>query len=184
MELGGRPGGVALVASRAIGRRCHVVGVLAGGIGTVVATGAGGGTGEGAVVSLGTLPFGGGGVAGLTTRSGGKMTVVLAAGNRAVVATRAASRNRNIDVELGRRPGGVALVASRAIGAGADVVGILASGVGTVMATGANSGAREGAVIGFGTGPDRGGFMTALAGCRGSQMRGCFARRRGAVVAT
>ena len=75
------------MASRAIGRRCHVVGVLAGGIGTVVATGARGSRGKRAVISLGARPTTGGLVATLASRCGREVTVVLAAGDRAVVAT-------------------------------------------------------------------------------------------------
>jgi hypothetical protein len=70
MVLGRRPAGVALVAAGAIKRGAHVTSVLAGGCAAVVATGAVGGTGEGAVINLGTTPGAGGFVAALATRGG------------------------------------------------------------------------------------------------------------------
>ena len=66
-------------------------------------------------------------------------------------------------MELGRRPGGVTLVAGGAIGCGTDMGGTLASGVAAVVTTGANGGAREGAVISLRTSPNSGRFMAALA---------------------
>ena len=87
-------------------------------------------------------------------------------------------------MELGRRPGGVALVASRAIGRRCHVVSILAGGVGTVMTTGAIGRRVQRAVIGFGAGPDGGRLMATLATCGGCQMRGRLRRRHGAVVAS
>ena len=86
-------------------------------------------------------------------------------------------------MELGWRPGRVALVAGRAIGRGRHMVRVLAGGVGAVVATRANSCARESAVIRFGTCPDRGRFMATLAGCSGRQVCRRFARSIGSVMA-
>ena len=56
MELGRRPSAVALVTGRATGSCRNMVGVLAGCIGAVVATGAVGRSGKGTVVGLGASP--------------------------------------------------------------------------------------------------------------------------------
>ena len=66
-------------------------------------------------------------------------------------------------MKLGRRPTGVALVTSGAIGGGRDVVVSLASGIAAIVATGAVGGAGEGAVISFGAGPATGGLVAVLA---------------------
>ena len=66
-------------------------------------------------------------------------------------------------MELGRRPGRVALVTCTAIGGGRDVIGRLARSVAAVMAAGAIGGASEGAVVGLGAGPGGVGLVAALA---------------------
>ena len=86
MELGRRPTGVALVASRAVGARRDMVGALARRVAAVVTTGADGGTREGAVISLGAGPATDGLVATLASGRRGNVAAVLAAGNGAVVA--------------------------------------------------------------------------------------------------
>ena len=151
------------MASRAIGAGADVVRCLAGGIAAVVTTGANGGAREGAVIGLGAGPATGGLVATLASRCGREVTVVLAAGDRAIVAAGATCGHRHIGVELGRCPGRVTLVAGGAVGCGTDMGGALASGVAAVVTAGANGGARKGAVIRLRTSPNSGRFMAALA---------------------
>ena len=59
MEFGRCPTGVALMAGGAIGCGADVITIFAGGGLAVMATGAVGGTGEGAVIGLGPAPGGG-----------------------------------------------------------------------------------------------------------------------------
>ena len=70
-------------------------------------------------------------------------------------------------MELGWRPAGVALVAGRAVGTGADMVGALASRTAAVVAAGAGSSRAKGAVVGFGSTPGAIGLVAALAARRG-----------------
>ena len=81
------------------------------------------------------------------------MAIALATGGAAIVASGAAGSDRHIGVEFGRCPTGVALMASRAVGRGADVAGIFARGGLAVMAIDASGGAGEGAVVSFGSAP-------------------------------
>ena len=118
MELGRRPTGVALMACRAVGARRNVIGGLAGGTAAVVTAGADGGRRECAVIGLGAGPDGGGFVAGLASRRGCNVAAGLASRCRTVMTAGATRDHRHIGVELGRRPTGVALMASRAVGAG------------------------------------------------------------------
>ena len=184
MQLGRRPRCVALVAGRAIGRGCHVVGILASGCATVVTAGAIGGRCERAVVGLGAFPLAGRTMATFTAGCGRQVIVVLATRNLAVVATRTARADRNIRMQLGRRPTGVALVASGAVGCGGDMVGTQAGGTAAVMAARAIGGRGEGAVIGLGTLPLAGGLVTTFARRRGGKMAAVLAAGNRAVVAT
>ena len=164
VELGWCPGRIFVTgAATRCGRNMRRA--LASGTDTVMATGTVGGTGESAVVSLGAGPdccrF-------VTTfaRSGScQVGSGLAGGRSAVVAARATRTDRYIGVEFGWRPGRVALVTSRAVGRGREVVGTLARCVGPVMATGAVGGTGKGTVIDFGTSPDAGRFVATLATC-------------------
>ena len=136
MKLGWRPSRVALVASGAIGRRADVIGPFAGGLGPVVTTGAGGRTAERVVIGLRAGPAGGGLVATFATGGGRNVGRRLACRYGAVVTTRAARGNRHIDMELGRQPATrCVLVAGRAIGAGADVICILAGCLAAIVTT-------------------------------------------------
>ena len=56
------------------------------------------------------------------------MAIALAAGSAAIVASGAAGGYRHIGMEFGRCPTGVALMAGGAVGCGADVITIFASG--------------------------------------------------------
>ena len=118
VELGWRPTGVTLVAGRAVGARRNVIGGLAGGTAAIVATGADGGRRECAVIGLGAGPDGGGFVATLASSRRRNMAVGLASRCRTVMTAGATRDHRHIGMELGRRPTGVALMASRAVGAG------------------------------------------------------------------
>ena len=89
----------------------------------------------------------------LAARGGRQMAAVLATCNLAVVAARAACADAHIGVELRWCPAAVALVASRAVGAGVDVVGALAGGAAAVVAAGAIGGCGEGVVVRLGTAP-------------------------------
>ena len=108
----------------------------------------------------------------------------LTGGNRAIVAARSPGADRNVDVEPGRCPRRVALVASRAVGACRNVVGTLAGRLCTIVTACTIGGRCEGAVISLGTGPDGCRFVTTFTTRRGGQVQCCFAGRRSAIVAT
>ena len=135
MELRWCPAGVALVAGRAVGAGVDVVGALAGGAAAVMAAGAARSRSKGAVVGFGTFPLAGRTVAAFTTGCGRQMAAVLVTCNLAVVAARAACADAHIGVELRWCPAAVALVAGRAVGAGADMIDPFACGLGTIVTT-------------------------------------------------
>ena len=182
MKLGRCPTGIALVAGRAVGRRCDMVGGLASRIASVMACGAGGGRCKRAVIRFGARPTTGGFVATLAGRGGRNVTAVLTARNRAVMAARTTGGYRHIGVKLGRRPGRVALVAGAAIRAGAYVIGILASGVVTVVTTRAVRSRGERTVISFRTLPFGGRAVAGLTSRRGGKVTVVLAARNGAVM--
>ena len=106
----------------------------------------------------------------------------LASSNRTVMAARTTRADRYIGVELGRCPGAVALVAGSAVCRSAKVIGALAGGIRSIMATGAVGGTGESAVVSLGARPNRCRFMTTLTTCRCRQVRGRLARCSGTVV--
>ena len=167
MEFGRRPAAVALVAGRAVGTGADVVGALARRTAAVVAAGAGSSRAKGAVVGLGATPGGVGLVAAFTTGCSRQMAAVLVTCNLAVMAARTSRAHAHIGVEFGRRPAGVALVAGRAVGTGADMVGALASGLGPVVTTGTGGRTAERAVIRLRARPASGGLVATLATGRG-----------------
>ena len=71
----------------------------------------------------------------LAARCGRQMAAVLATCNLAVVAARAACADAHIGVELRWCPAAVALVAGRAVGAGADMIDPFACRLGTIVTT-------------------------------------------------
>ena len=182
VELGWCPAAVALVAGRAVGTGADVIGALAGGAAAVVATGAAGSRGKGAVVGFGTFPLAGRTVAAFTTGCGRQMAAVLVTCNLAVMAARTSRADAHIGVELGWCPAAVALVAGRAVGTGADVIGALASGLCPVVTTGTGSRAAERAVIRLRARPAGGGLVATLAIGRGRNVGCRLACRNGTVV--
>ena len=98
------------------------------------------------------------------------------------MATRTTGDNRNIQVELGRCPGGI-FVARTAACRSWNMRRALARGTDTVVATCTIGSARKGTVIGLGASPDRGRFVAGLATRRGCQMRGDLASGNRAVMA-
>ena len=105
-----------------------MVGIFARGVGAVVATGAIGGHGKGAVIGLGTGPGSGRFVTGLATGRSREVVTALARGAGAVVAAGASRHYRDIGVQLGRCPGREALMAGATGRGGRQVSGRLARG--------------------------------------------------------
>ena len=82
-----------------------------------------------------------------------QVVVRLAARDRPVMAAGATRADGHVGVELGWRPGRVALVAGRATGRCRNVGSVLARRLDTIVTTGAIGGRCEGAVIGLGALP-------------------------------
>ena len=111
------------------------------------------------------------------------MVVGLATSHCAVVAIRTTRAYRDVGMELGRRPAGVALVAGCATGRGVDVVGTLAGTFDTIVAAGAVGRCVESAVISLGAAPACIGLVTTFATRRGGQVADRLASRRCTVMA-
>jgi len=99
------------------------------------------------------------------------------------MATGATGANCHVDVKLGWRPGRVTLVAGRAVGGCADVINRLTRCIGAVVATCASGCTGKGTVIRLGAGPDRRGFVAALAICCRGHMVARLATGDGSVMA-